>query len=53
MPFRQQNQLAPLLDMPVEGIDFHATAIGGDFGGKGSLMNIVPVCYLAQKTGRA
>ncbi|HEY8692205.1 MAG TPA: xanthine dehydrogenase family protein molybdopterin-binding subunit [Chloroflexota bacterium] len=52
MPFRQQNQLAPLLDMPVEGIDFHATAIGGDFGGKGSLMNIVPVCYLAQKTGR-
>ena len=25
MPFRQQNQLAPLLDMPVEGIDFHAT----------------------------
>lgn len=52
MPFRQQNQLAPLLDMPVEGIDFHATSIGGDFGGKGSLMNIVPVCYLAQKTGR-
>jgi len=52
MPFRQQNQLAPLLDMPVEGIDFHATAIGGDFGGKGSLMNIVPVCYLAQRTGR-
>jgi putative selenate reductase molybdopterin-binding subunit len=52
MPFRQQNQLAPLLDMPVEGIDFHATSIGGDFGGKGSLLNIVPVCYLAQKTGR-
>src|SRR5579883_1618464 len=52
MPFRQQNQLAPLLDMPVDGIDFHATSIGGDFGGKGSLMNIVPVCYLAQKTGR-
>jgi CO/xanthine dehydrogenase Mo-binding subunit len=52
MPFRQQNQLAPLLDMPVEGIEFTATSIGGDFGGKGSLLNIVPVCYLAQRTGR-
>ncbi|MDE3075334.1 MAG: xanthine dehydrogenase family protein molybdopterin-binding subunit [Chloroflexota bacterium] len=52
MPFRQQTQLAPLMDMPVEGIDFHATAIGGDFGGKGSLMDIPAVCYLAKKTGR-
>ncbi len=52
MPFRQQNQLAPLMDMPVEGIDFHATSIGGDFGGKGSLLNVAAVCYLAKKTGR-
>ncbi len=52
MPFRQQTQLAPLMDMPVDGIDFHATFIGGDFGGKGSLMDIPTVCYLAKKTGR-
>ncbi|MGH2364090.1 MAG: xanthine dehydrogenase family protein molybdopterin-binding subunit [Chloroflexota bacterium] len=52
MPFRQQSQLAPLMDMPVDGIDFHATAIGGDFGGKGSLMDVPAVCYLAKKTGR-
>ncbi|MBV9120891.1 MAG: molybdopterin-dependent oxidoreductase, partial [Chloroflexi bacterium] len=52
MPFRQQQQLAPLVEMPGERVDFHATSIGGDFGGKGSLLNIGPVCYLAMKTGR-
>jgi CO/xanthine dehydrogenase Mo-binding subunit len=51
-PFRSAKQLAPLMDMPDDGIDYHATAIGGDFGGKGSPLVVPPAAYLAKKTGR-
>ena len=51
-PFRAKRQLAKQLNLPVENIRMHATAIGGDFGGKGSLMDI-PICYyLARSAGR-
>ncbi|HLG74089.1 MAG TPA: xanthine dehydrogenase family protein molybdopterin-binding subunit [Chloroflexota bacterium] len=51
-PFRSAKQVAPLLDLPDEGIDYHATALGGDFGGKGSALIVPPAAYLAKKTGR-
>ena len=52
MPKRSQELLAPLFDLPLESVDFHPTAIGGDFGGKGSLMDAPAVIYLAQRTRR-
>ncbi|HEX6511041.1 MAG TPA: xanthine dehydrogenase family protein molybdopterin-binding subunit [Chloroflexota bacterium] len=51
-PFRSAKQVAPLLDLPDDGVDYHATALGGDFGGKGSALIIGPAAYLAKKTGR-
>ncbi len=51
-PFRSARQLAPLFDLPADGVDYHATAIGGDFGGKGSALVVPPAAYLARKTGR-
>jgi CO/xanthine dehydrogenase Mo-binding subunit len=51
-PFRSVQQVAPVIDMPPEGIDYHATALGGDFGGKGSALVVPAPCFLAKKTGR-
>jgi CO/xanthine dehydrogenase Mo-binding subunit len=51
-PFRSAKQVAPLLDLPDDGVDYHATALGGDFGGKGSAMVVPAAAYLAKKTGR-
>ncbi len=51
-PFRSARQVAPLLDMPEDGVDYHATALGGDFGGKGSALIVPAAAYLAKKTGR-
>jgi CO/xanthine dehydrogenase Mo-binding subunit len=51
-PFRSAKQVAPLVDLPAEGVDYHSTAIGGDFGGKGSALLVPPAAYLAKKTGR-
>lgn len=51
-PFRLKQQLAKQLDIPKDRIRVHIVAVGGDFGGKGSLMDI-PVCYeLAKRTRR-
>jgi carbon-monoxide dehydrogenase large subunit len=51
-PFRAKRQLAKQLNLSMESIRVHTTAVGGDFGGKGSLMDI-PICYyLARFTGR-
>ncbi len=51
-PFRLKDHLAQQLDLPKDKIRVHITAVGGDFGGKGSLMDI-PVCYhLAKLTRR-
>ena len=50
-PFRLKHQLAKQLDIPKDRIRVHIVAVGGDFGGKGSLMDI-PVCYELAKTTR-
>ncbi len=52
MPFRSRELLADAVQIPQELILVHLVPIGGDFGGKGSLMD-VPLCYqLARRTGR-
>jgi CO/xanthine dehydrogenase Mo-binding subunit len=51
-PFMLRDQLAAVWDVPKEKINVNPTSIGGDFGGKGSFMD-VPLCYhLALHTGR-
>jgi CO/xanthine dehydrogenase Mo-binding subunit len=52
MPKRSQELIAPLFDLPVEAVDFNPTFIGGDFGGKGSLMDAPAVIALAQRARR-
>ncbi len=52
MPFRTRELLADAVQIPQEQILVHLMPIGGDFGGKGSPMDL-PLCYhLAQRTGR-
>ena len=48
-PFRVKEHLAEQLHLPKESIRVNVIAVGGDFGGKGSLMDI-PVCYFLAKT---
>jgi carbon-monoxide dehydrogenase large subunit len=51
-PFRLKEQLAKQLSLPKDKIRVHIVAVGGDFGGKGSSMDI-PICYqLARATRR-
>lgn len=51
-PFRLKEQLARQLSLPKDHIRVHIISVGGDFGGKGSPMDI-PICYhLARATGR-
>lgn len=51
-PFRLKEQLSKQLNLPKDHIRVHVIAVGGDFGGKGSLMDI-PLCYrLAKAAGR-
>ena len=51
-PFMLREQLALVWDMPKERIRVNPCSIGGDFGGKGSFMDI-PLCYyLAQAAQR-
>ncbi|MBV8085368.1 MAG: xanthine dehydrogenase family protein molybdopterin-binding subunit [Chloroflexi bacterium] len=51
-PYALRNQLSGTFDMPVEDILVHSAAIGGDFGGKGSPMDI-PLCLeFSRRTGR-
>ena len=51
-PFMLRDQLAAVWDLPKERIRVNPTSIGGDFGGKGSFMD-VPLCYhLALHSGR-
>ena len=52
MPVRARQLLADAVQIPQERIVIHPVVIGGDFGGKGSLMD-APLCYhLAERTGR-
>jgi CO/xanthine dehydrogenase Mo-binding subunit len=51
-PYRMREQLAATFDLPEEDIHAFTLAIGGDFGGKGSPMDI-PLCLeLSRRTGR-
>ena len=51
-PFMLREQLAAVWDMGQDNIRVNPTSIGGDFGGKGSFMDI-PLCYyLAKAAGR-
>jgi CO/xanthine dehydrogenase Mo-binding subunit len=51
-PFRVKSQLSRQLEIPADRIRVHVVAVGGDFGGKGALMDI-PICYeLAKATRR-
>jgi CO/xanthine dehydrogenase Mo-binding subunit len=51
-PYQTKRSLADAIGVPAEKIVIHLSAIGGDFGGKGALMDL-PLCYfLAQRTGR-
>jgi CO/xanthine dehydrogenase Mo-binding subunit len=52
MPFRLKELLAHALRLPKEQIRVNLTAIGGDFGGKGSLMDLPLAYHLARVTGR-
>ena len=52
VPYQTKQSLADAIGVPAEKIVIHVCAIGGDFGGKGALMDL-PLCYfLAQRTGR-
>jgi CO/xanthine dehydrogenase Mo-binding subunit len=52
VPYNTKQSLSDAIGLPAEKIVIHVSAIGGDFGGKGALMDL-PLCYfLAQRTGR-
>src|SRR5262245_24465516 len=52
MPFRLKELLSHALQLPQEKIRVNLTPIGGDFGGKGSLMDLPLAYHLARATGR-
>ena len=52
MPFRLKELLSHALQLPQEKIRVNLTPIGGDFGGKGSLMDLPLAYHLARVTGR-
>ena len=52
VPYQTKQNLAEAIGEPAEKIVIHISVIGGDFGGKGALMDL-PLCYfIAQRTGR-
>jgi CO/xanthine dehydrogenase Mo-binding subunit len=51
-PFRLREQLALVTGMPREKIVIERPSIGGDFGGKGIVIDEFPCYFLARKTGR-
>jgi putative selenate reductase molybdopterin-binding subunit len=53
MPFRLKELMSHALRLPPEQIRVNLTPIGGDFGGKGSLMDLPLAYHLARATGRA
>lgn len=51
-PFQLRGELAKVLGLPVTDIEVNYGFIGGDFGGKGAVMD-EPVCYyLSKASGR-
>ncbi|HEY7559893.1 MAG TPA: xanthine dehydrogenase family protein molybdopterin-binding subunit [Candidatus Binatia bacterium] len=52
VPYNTKNSLSDAIGVPAEKIVIHVSAIGGDFGGKGALMDL-PLCYfLARRLDR-
>lgn len=51
-PYRLRSQLAECLGLDPAEIDIHPGPLGGDFGGKGSPMDIPLCAELARLTGR-
>lgn len=51
-PFLLRNELARILDLPAEQIVVEPTFVGGDFGGKGTAMEVPLAAYLARASGR-
>lgn len=51
-PFLVRNELARILQVPPERIIVEPTFVGGDFGGKGSAMDIPLAALLARESGR-
>jgi carbon-monoxide dehydrogenase large subunit len=51
-PFLLRDELARILDLPPERIVVEPVSIGGDFGGKGTAMEIPLAAHLARVSGR-
>jgi len=52
VPYHTKRSLSEAIGVPEEKIVIHVSTIGGDFGGKGALMDL-PLCYfLARQTRR-
>lgn len=51
-PFRLRRQLAVVTGLPPERFVIERTSIGGDFGGKGPVIDEFPCYFLARATGR-
>src|SRR5581483_7029351 len=47
-PFGLREMLAEALDLPLEMVVYEYSRVGGEFGGKGALMD-VPLCYYLSK----
>ncbi len=52
VPYQVKEQLSVALRLPKERIRLNPVAIGGDYGGKGSPMDIPLAYFLAVRTGR-
>ena len=52
VPYQVKDQLSNALGLPRERIRVNPVAIGGDYGGKGSAMDIPVAYFLAVRTGR-
>jgi CO/xanthine dehydrogenase Mo-binding subunit len=52
VPYQVKEQLAVALQLPKERIRLNPVAIGGDYGGKGSPMDIPVAYFLAVRTGQ-
>ena len=50
-PFRVKSHLSRQLEIPKDRIRVRVVAVGGDFGGKGALMDI-PICYHLAKASQ-
>jgi len=52
VPYQVKEQLSVALGLPKERIRLNPVAIGGDYGGKGSAMDIPLAYFLAMRSGR-